>query len=108
VDPNPIESMDGEGHNYFRSRNPYELESKAAFGEVYWNVSETLKLTGGLRYTNDRKTFIPVPSQVLLAPGIVAGGTVSKGYPEKAPIIQEWGEWTGRLGVDWKPELAFT
>jgi iron complex outermembrane receptor protein len=108
VDPNPIESINGEGHNYFRSRNPYELKSAAAFGELYWNVDEALKVTAGLRYTKDEKTFIPVPSQVLLAGGILAGGTVSRGYPEKPAIVQEWGEWTGRLGVDWKPELGFT
>ncbi len=108
IDPNPVESINGEGHNYFRSRNPYELESKAAFGELYWNVADELKLTAGLRYTKDRKTFTPVPSQVLLAPGPLAGGTVSRGYPEDAPIVQEWGEWTGRLGVDWKPVVGFT
>ena len=108
IDPNPIESIDGDGHNYFRSKNPYELESQAAFGEIYWNVNEALKVTAGLRYTRDEKTFTPVPSQVLLAPGLIAGGTVNRGYPAKPDIVQEWGEWTGRLGVDWKPALPFT
>jgi outer membrane receptor protein involved in Fe transport len=37
-----------------------------------------------------------------------AGGTVSSGYPELAPIKQTWREWTGRIGLDWKPELGFT
>ena len=108
IDPNPIESINGEGHNYFRSKNPYKLDSKAIFGEFYWNISEAVKLTAGLRYTDDEKTFIPVPSQVLAAPGLVAGGTVSRGYPEKPAIVQNWGEWTGRLGLDWKPVLNFT
>ena len=108
IDPNPIESIDGEGHNYFRSKNPYKLKSWAAFGEFYWNITDALKLTAGLRYTDDTKTFIPVPSQVLMGPGAFLGGTVNKGYPEKPPIVQQWGEWTGRLGVDWKPELSFT
>jgi len=108
IDPNPIESINGEGHNYFRSKNPYRLKSWAAFGEGYWKLSDTLKLTAGLRYTDDRKTFIPVPSQVLLAPSIIAGGTVNRGYPELPAIKQHWGEWTGRLGVDWKPDLSFT
>ena len=108
VDPNPIESINGEGHNYFRSKNPYSLKSKAVFGEIYWRIDDALKLTAGLRYTDDRKTFTPVPSQVLLASGILAGGVVSRGYPEEDPIKQKWGEWTGRLGLDWKPELGFT
>ncbi len=108
VDPNPLESIDGDGHNYFRSKNPYELESKAAFGEVYWNIDDSLKLTAGLRYTRDEKSFTPVPSQVLLAPGPTLGGTVARGYPARPPIEQSWGEWTGRLGLDWKPDLSFT
>jgi len=108
VDPNPIESINGEGHNYFRSKNPYTLKSAAAFGEIYWQATDALKVTAGLRYTDDRKTFVPVPSQILLARYYLGGGTVSKGYPELPPIKQHWGEWTGRLGVDWKPKLSFT
>jgi iron complex outermembrane receptor protein len=108
IDPNPIESINGEGHNYFRSKNPYKLKSWAVFGEGYWQLRDDLKLTAGLRYTDDRKTFIPVPSQILLAPGILAGGAVQRGYPERPAIKQHWGEWTGRVGLDWKPELSFT
>ena len=108
VDPNPVESINGEGHNYFRSKNPYKLKSAAAFGEIYWKVNDALKVTAGLRYTDDKKSFIPVPSQVLLARGLAAGGNVNRGYPELPAIKQHWGEFTGRLGVDWKPDLSFT
>ncbi len=108
VDPNPVESIDGDGHNYFRSKNPYNLKSTALFGEVYYSILDNLKLTAGFRYSEDRKIFTPVPSQVLLARSLYAGGTVSAGYPEGPLINQKWGEWTGRLGIDWKPELGFT
>jgi len=108
VDPNPVESINGEGHNYFRSKNPYKLDSRAAFGEVYWQINDALKLTAGLRYTDDKKIFIPVPSQLLLATSLFGLGSVSRGYPEQPPIRQEWREWTGRLGLDWKPDLSFT
>jgi len=108
IDPNPVESINGEGHNYFRSHNPYSVKSAAAFGELYWNLSEDIKLTAGLRYTDDRKTFTPVPSQVLLAEGLNGGGDVNRGYPALPDIKQHWGEWTGRLGVDWTPDLALT
>jgi outer membrane receptor protein involved in Fe transport len=108
VDPNPVENINGDGHNYFRSKNPYKLESTALFGEAYWNIRDDLKLTAGFRYTDDRKTFTPVPSQVLLARSLLGGGNVSAGYPEAPPIKQKWGEWTGRIGLDWKPELGFT
>jgi iron complex outermembrane receptor protein len=108
IDPNPIESINGNGHNYFRSKNPYKLKSAAVFGELYWNINDDLKLTAGLRYTDDTKTFVPVPSQVLLSPGFIGGGTTHIGYPEDPAIEQQWGEFTGRLGLDWKPVLPFT
>jgi outer membrane receptor protein involved in Fe transport len=108
IDPNPIESINGDGHNYFRSKNPYGLKSWAGFGEVYWTVNPEVKITAGLRYTSDRKTFIPVPSQVLLSSSGLLGGTVDRGYPEKPAIKQGWDEVTGRLGFDWSPKLEFT
>lgn len=108
VDPNPVESINGQGHNYFRSSNPYELKSWAVFGEAYYDLGDSLRLTAGLRYTDDRKIFTPVPSQLLLAYGFTPGGTTPKGYPAKPDIELHWGELTGRLGLDWKPDLSFT
>jgi outer membrane receptor protein involved in Fe transport len=108
IDPNPIESINGEGHNYFRSKNPYKLAAYGAFGEVNWKATDTLKVTAGLRYNADRKTFTPVPSQTLLSSNLLLLGTVDRGYPALPDIKQHWGEVTGRLGVDWKPELGFT
>ena len=108
IDPNPVESINGEGHNYFRSSNPYRLESWAAFGEAYYNISDRLKLTGGLRYTRDKKQFTLVPSQLLLAPSTAAGGFVGAGYPSTGDLDLKWGEFTGRAGIDWKPDLGFT
>ncbi len=108
VDPNPLGSINGEGHNYFRSQNPYELSSTGVFGELYWEFSDTAKLTAGLRYTDDKKTFTRIPSQVLLSTAYMLGGTIDRGYPVEGVIKQHWGEFTGRIGVDWTPELSFT
>ena len=131
VDPNPLESVNGEGHNYFRSDNPYKLTSAAVFGELYWQVTPTVQLTTGVRVTWDRKVFTPIPSQLLLADyretGFVdvgdgpeacweyrttcplAGtGIGGRGSPPSPDIIQDWREPTGRLVLDWKPDLAFT
>jgi len=108
IDPNPVESINGQGHNYFRSSNPYKLESWAAFGEAYYNVNPDLKITAGLRYTRDRKKFTLVPSQLLLAPSLSAGGLVGMGYPEAGDVKLKWGEFTGRIGLDWSPDLGFT
>lgn len=98
----PSKTPTGEGHNYYNNRSPYHLKSSAAFGEVYYEVSDTLKVTAGLRYTHDRKTQVNLPV-VLFAPG--------SGHPRDAntPIqVGDWKEMTGRLVVDWKPEVSFT
>ena len=34
-----------------------ETDSLAVFGEVTWEIVDDLELTGGLRYTADRKTY---------------------------------------------------
>jgi len=99
IDPNPLNSVDGQGHNYFRSQNPYRLKSWAGFGEVYYNLTDDLKLTGGLRYTDDRKHFEVIPSWALIA---------YKGYPVTNVIDQEWREFTGRAVINWTPKLDFT
>ena len=108
IDPNPVESINGEGHNYYRSKNPYHLKSWAGFGEAYWQVREDLKITAGLRYTEDRKRFTPYPTQVLMTGAVFVFGTINRGLAPGEDMNQEWGEWTGRLGFDWKPEISFT
>ncbi len=98
IDPSPTPT--GEGHNYYNNRTPYHLKSKAAFGEVYYEFSDVLKLTAGLRYTHDRKTQVNLPV-VLFVPG--SGHPVGKTLPPG-----DWKEMTGRLVLDWKPEVSFT
>jgi outer membrane receptor protein involved in Fe transport len=99
IDPNPLSQVNGEGHNYFLSKNPYGLTSWAGFGEVNYQVTSDLKLTGGLRFTDDQKTFREYPSWTIL-PG--------KGIPLAGVLKQEWKEWTGRAVGTWTPKLDFT
>ena len=99
IDPNPITSLNNEGHNYFLSQNPYTLNSYAGFGEAYYNIANDLKLTGGLRWTGDRKHFIDIPSEVI---------TRGYGYPITDVVNQQWNELTGRAAVNWTPKLDFT
>ncbi len=99
LDPNPLGSLNNEGHNYFLSQNPYTLNSYAGFGEAYYNVTPELKLTAGLRWTDDQKRFIDIPSELLVD---------GYGYPVTAVIDQEWKKFTGRGVVNWTPKLDFT
>ena len=58
-----------------------------------------LKLTGGLRWTDDQKHFIDIPSELLV------GGY---GYPSSGVVNQQWNQLTGRFAADWTPKLDFT
>jgi|HubBroStandDraft_2_1064218.scaffolds.fasta_scaffold10484_3 iron complex outermembrane receptor protein len=99
IDPNPLNKLDGQGHNYFRNQNPYRLHSWAGFGEAYYQVTPDVKLTGGLRWTDDSKSFTEYPSWTIL---------VGKGYPDFGDLDQQWKEWTGRFVANWTPKLDFT
>ncbi|HVU19465.1 MAG TPA: TonB-dependent receptor [Rhizomicrobium sp.] len=99
IDPTPLEYVDDQGHNYFLSRNPYVLNSYAAFGEAYYTVTSDLKFIGGLRWTDDRKHFVDIPSELL---------SQGYGYASTGTVDQEWDKFTGRLAANWTPKLDFT
>jgi len=99
IDPNSLQHLNDLGHNYFLSQNPYTLNSYAAFGEGYYDVATNLKLTGGIRWTEDKKHFVDIPSELLV------GGY---GYATTGIVNQQWGQFTGRLAANWTPKLDFT
>jgi len=100
MDPHPLQSVDDTGHNYFLSQNPYVLNSYAGFGEANLSIFKDLKLTTGLRWTEDRKHFPVIPSWLLAAN--------SYGYPVVKDIDQQWDELTGRAVINWTPKFSFT
>src|SRR6185437_12305245 len=99
VDPNPLSSLNDNGHNYFLSKNPYVLNSYATFGEVNYQILPDLKLTGGLRWTEDQKHFSDIPSWLVSA---------GWGYPVLGAVDQQWDQFTGRAVANWTPKLDFT
>lgn len=68
IQPDGIDEVvnNPQGHNFFLSRNPYKLSSAGLFGELYYSVTDLVKITAGLRLNWDRKVFTPTPSQTLL------------------------------------------
>ena len=118
VDPN-FPPSDNEGRNYYDSRGHGVTTSKAVFGEVYWNIADTLKLTAGLRYTDDHKVLDSTPITLLAGPTKIApppgSGTIPNpnftGGRGAAPAVRvdyQNAATTGRLNLQWTPELSFT
>jgi len=108
IDPNDIHHLNDNGRNYFLSKNPYNLLSYAAFGEAYYNITPNLKITAGFRWTDDKKTAPQIPSWLLAGASSNYGNNATYGTPVRKVIHQEWQEPTGRLAIDWKPDLSFT
>jgi outer membrane receptor protein involved in Fe transport len=97
VDPSPI--PDGSGHNYFDNRTRYQIGSYAAFGEATYALSDELRVTAGLRYTDDRKRAQP------FEPGLFTPSVGLRPLPVQSVKFQEV---TGRLNLEWSPDVGFT
>ena len=116
---------------YHNDTNRYTLESYAVFGEVDFEVSDTLKITAGLRYTDDTKNIrdrqtlfdsvdVDGDGTADLYPWVPFGtadanpayAAIGKDYRDTfqggnaAPA--EWGELTGRVVLNWTPDLEAT
>jgi len=104
-----------QGPSMFNSEtNSFTLESYGIFGEVYVDITDTLSLTVGARYSDDSK-FIRARS-ALLSTQVPVGttdvntflGTVFDGDPSTAgqQIYREetaaFNEITGRVVLDWQ------
>ena len=98
VDPNS--TPQGIGGNYFYSDNPYHLDSRAAFGEVYYQPVRDVKITLGLRYSDDDKVFDSY-GLGYLQPGVSGLGALTRQEVK-------FKEFTGRANIDWTPHLPFT
>lgn len=103
--PDPRTS-DYDGHQYFVTRTPYELDSQAIFGEAYFDISDTVRLTAGFRYTKDEKVTDSTPVLLFIPEGANGIGTAGHPTTGSASIREQsvdFDEWTGRLLMDWAP-----
>ncbi|OYU13991.1 MAG: TonB-dependent receptor [Alphaproteobacteria bacterium PA4] len=104
------------GTPFFRNNTDITtLKSYGIFGEAYWDISDKLKLTAGIRYNNDKKY---VRARSTLASFFVPFGTANAfdspfvGAFDADPgrtgnqLYQErnvnFGEFTGRVVLDYK------
>ncbi len=128
---------------YFNNETDnFTLESLGFFGELYWDVSDSLKLTVGLRYNEDKKSvsdrqvFLNVPVLVDVASrtttflgsdgsatpvttidGLISAAAAAGDYDADPNVAgaqvfrdfeDEWDEYTGRIVLDWVPDVSFT
>lgn len=81
----------------------FETSSWAVFGEGYYDVSDKLKLTLGLRYTEEEKEI--VTRQISPLSFLNPAFDVNNSYNNDSG---EWEEVTGKLGFSYHPDVDFT
>ncbi|WDI30036.1 TonB-dependent receptor [Hyphococcus flavus] len=111
---------------YFRSDGSAERKSTSVFGEIYVDLSDTLRFTGGVRYNHDEKSIqdrallldsflalaggdpgLAPPFGMGTAPVVVPLGTtdVTAGLdvinPRRVDTV-DFDEFTGRAVLDWQ------
>ena len=82
------------GTPYFRNNtNDLTVQSYGLFGEVYFDITDTLKLTGGLRYNNDKKE---VEARSTLASFLVPYGQTTNAF--ESPFVGSYDADLGTAG----------
>lgn len=70
--------------------------SVAAYGQVGYRISDSLRVTGGLRYSNERKD-ITVEGRLLSGLPLLLQGFAP------ASADKSWGNLSGKIALDWTP-----
>ncbi len=109
VVPGLTAGLDGFGWvapQFMSDTAEYTIESTALFGEVYYNFTDELKLTLGLRYTEDEKT---IQDRQLLLNEDGNGNPFFRPFGDNSRIDvpyrnddDSWEEFTGRAVIDWQ------
>lgn len=100
------------------------LESTAFFGEVYWDITDELKLTGGLRYLEDEKRVVaqttlfnymaPLGTPVTGGDALLTCCSTFDADPSVPgrQIVQDqtanFDAWTGRVVLEWTPDTSWS
>ena len=104
---------------YYSDTDRFELKTYGIFGEAYFDITDNLKLTGGLRYSNDKKYIrarqpflnVLVPFGTEDVNEILLGFDGDSSKPGQQVFAEQSGTFdsiTGRVVLDWKPDLSFT
>jgi iron complex outermembrane receptor protein len=94
-----LDPVTGNGYDYLK-KHYLDTTAISAFVAGYWDITETLELTAGVRYTNedkDGKIKIPYMHEFLRQIGFLPSGTVvKKGLEFKDD------NWSPEIALDWK------
>lgn len=96
----------------YRAFGDLDITATAAFGQIDYAVTDTFKVTAGLRYSKDEKEATESARLVLFDPitlarfGSAIDITSASGGrgPATRSLEGEWDAWSGTLGAEWAPD----
>lgn len=99
----------GKGVFLIPARN--DTKAYAGFGELYFKLTDTVRLVGGVRYSQEHKDDFNQQTNVFASATnpvseVLKGlfGTFVLPAPAATRIGEKtWKAWTPKLGIDWKP-----
>ncbi|MCZ6659287.1 MAG: TonB-dependent receptor [Gammaproteobacteria bacterium] len=105
--PSPVDGTGVATPFFVNETDLYGLKTTGIFGELYFDVSDRVKLTLGLRHTSDEKRVRDrnLLVNTLLAPPPVftpIGSTTANGLPDYEMEKADFTFTTGRFVVDWQ------
>jgi outer membrane receptor protein involved in Fe transport len=105
--PSPVDGTGVASPFFTNETDLYGLKTTGLFGELYIDVTDTVKFTWGLRYTRDEKRVRDrsLLLNTLLEPPPVftpLGSTTANGLPAYETEKEEFTMITGRFVVDWQ------
>jgi iron complex outermembrane receptor protein len=106
--PNPTQA-------FYTQVSSLNSESQAIYGQLDYKLTDTFKLTGGLRENWDQKQgqtsyrYIYDTAGAFFAPGITAldvtpGTGTNAGGPASGSRHGDWNALTGKIGAEWQPD----
>ncbi|HEY0941961.1 MAG TPA: TonB-dependent receptor [Steroidobacter sp.] len=102
--------------NYYDSQAQQDSDSYAIFGQIDYDVTDTIRITGGARWSEDKKDASEHLRGVFydprLGPGVGWYCTsptncmgVAYQYANSGRTFRNlWSAWSGTAGVEWKPD----
>jgi outer membrane receptor protein involved in Fe transport len=105
--PSPLDGTGVATPFFVNETDLYGLKTTGYFGELYYDVSDKVRLTLGLRHSRDEKRVRDrnLLINTILAPPPVftpIGSTTANGLPDYETDQAEFTMTTGRLVVDWQ------
>ncbi|MFT4518487.1 MAG: iron complex outermembrane receptor protein [Halioglobus sp.] len=87
--------LDPSFYAFDNDTSDYELETWAAFGELYWQTSDSVSMTLGLRYTEEEKSS---KNRVIYLAFLDIPTADDDAY---ATFAGDWSEPTGKFNITW-------